>query len=285
MDFNNSIVSCNKKQIDPFICKIINFYFTLYDNLLPEPSFMKKLLLFFLLSYSLTLTAQYHGGFQDGYALVFSSQENVTPNIFNGGGNDGFSFLLSTTQNQSAGIYTGGSNDGFHSIIVTQQNTIPGIYTGGINDGFSVIKVPFQNSIPGIYTGGAGDGFALTVQNLQNATPNIFTGGVNDGYNMILSPLQNQTLNIFTGGANDGWSTASHSTYAIVYEFIGVGNWDIPSNWKNNVIPPSPLPANYEIIINPSGINCILNVPQILSPGSKLTIINGKTFVIPGDIQ
>jgi hypothetical protein len=70
-----------------------------------------------------------------------------------------------------------------------------------------------------------------------------------------------------------------------VYEFTGVGNWDVPANWKNNVVPPSPLPAGYEIIINPTGGSCILNVTQILSPGSKLTVVSNKTFVIPGNIQ
>lgn len=70
-----------------------------------------------------------------------------------------------------------------------------------------------------------------------------------------------------------------------IYRFIGNGNWDIASNWQNNNIPPSTLPSCYEIIIDPQ-INgeCILNVPQIISAGAKLTVKENKMFRIISDL-
>ena len=66
------------------------------------------------------------------------------------------------------------------------------------------------------------------------------------------------------------------------YMFIGSGNWNDPSNWSYNTLPPSPLPAGSEILINPqSGGECILNVPQSIAPGAKLTVVSGKNFRIP----
>jgi len=66
-----------------------------------------------------------------------------------------------------------------------------------------------------------------------------------------------------------------------VYTFIGTGNWSVVTNWLNNKIPPSVLPAGHEIIINPSSGNSVKNVPLTLTPGSKLTVMPGKTLIVP----
>lgn len=75
---------------------------------------------------------------------------------------------------------------------------------------------------------------------------------------------------------NDGFITGA-------YIFTGAGNWDIPSNWAGGVVPPNPLPAGNEIIIDPSG-DCILNVPQTISAGAKFTIRNNKNLLLPGNL-
>jgi hypothetical protein len=63
--------------------------------------------------------------------------------------------------------------------------------------------------------------------------------------------------------------------------FIGNGNWDEANNWLNNTIPPATLPSCYEIIIDPQvDGECILNVPQTVSAGGKLTVKAGKKFRI-----
>jgi len=66
-----------------------------------------------------------------------------------------------------------------------------------------------------------------------------------------------------------------------VYTFIGTGNWSLATNWANNKIPPSVLPAGHEIIINPSSGSSIKDISVTLSPGSKLTVMPGKTLIIP----
>ena len=68
-----------------------------------------------------------------------------------------------------------------------------------------------------------------------------------------------------------------------VYTFTGNGNWDIISNWSGNARPPAVLPPGSEIIVAPvAGGSCILNVPQTISAGSKITVQQGKNFVIQG---
>ncbi|MFI5131851.1 MAG: choice-of-anchor J domain-containing protein, partial [Chitinophagales bacterium] len=66
-----------------------------------------------------------------------------------------------------------------------------------------------------------------------------------------------------------------------VYTFIGTGNWSVASNWLNSKIPPAVLLAGQEIIINPSSGNSVKNVPLTLNPGSKLTVMPGKTLIVP----
>lgn len=206
---------------------------------------------------------------------------------YRGGKDDGFQELIANVQNVMPAIYRGGNDDGFNSRLVTSQNGFPSIYMGGNDDGFSGSRVLAQNTFPSIYTGGINDGFDHTVQFIQNALPNIYNGGVNDGFNLNVSLQQNALPSIYTGGANDGWAFISSSgiPVSVVYVFDGTGNWDIPSNWVNNLIPPSPLPAGSEIMINPNIGDCILNVSQVVSPGARITIVAGKRLVIPGYIQ
>ena len=65
------------------------------------------------------------------------------------------------------------------------------------------------------------------------------------------------------------------------YVFNGTGNWNITSNWLNNTIPPNPLPSGAEIIIDPFSGDCILNIPQTISPGGKITVMSGKNLLLP----
>jgi len=70
------------------------------------------------------------------------------------------------------------------------------------------------------------------------------------------------------------------------YTFTGNGNWDDASNWSNNRIPPSPLPASNSIIINPAaGGECILNVQQTVNDGAGFTVNTGKHLLIQGNLR
>lgn len=69
------------------------------------------------------------------------------------------------------------------------------------------------------------------------------------------------------------------------YRFLGNGNWDDPENWSGKIIPPSILPPGSEIIISPAQDGeCILNVQQTISAGSKLIVENNQHLMIPGDL-
>ena len=86
-------------------------------------------------------------------------------------------------------------------------------------------------------------------------------------------------------------SLSSNAVYKIVsdgpigYTFTGNGNWDIATNWSNNTMPPASLPAGAEIIIDPL-INgeCILNVPQTILTGAKITVQKNMKFKINGNL-
>lgn len=72
----------------------------------------------------------------------------------------------------------------------------------------------------------------------------------------------------------------------LAYTFTGDGNWDIASNWSNSTIPPASLPAGAEIIIDPAGNGeCILNVPQTVLSGAKLSVQKNKKFRVNGNLQ
>jgi pimeloyl-ACP methyl ester carboxylesterase len=74
-------------------------------------------------------------------------------------------------------------------------------------------------------------------------------------------------------------------TAKAIYTFTGNGNWDVAANWSNGAIPPVTLSAG-EIIINPnSDGTCILNTTQTITGTAKLTVSQGKKFVINNNLD
>jgi uncharacterized delta-60 repeat protein len=66
---------------------------------------------------------------------------------------------------------------------------------------------------------------------------------------------------------------------ANTYTFTGNGNWDVPANWGGGVVPPNPIPAGIEVVIDhANGGQCILNIPITVQTGGKITVPAGKTF-------
>ena len=76
----------------------------------------------------------------------------------------------------------------------------------------------------------------------------------------------------------------TNSVQPVTYTFNGNGNWNVPSNWINNMIPVSPLPFNHSILIAPTGGPCILNVPFIMGIGSHMTVAPNAAFIIQGNL-
>ena len=103
------------------------------------------------------------------------------------------------------------------------------------------------------------------------SSKNIFDNRINSMTGIALQRICN----------GDPFICASATTFI----FTGIGDWTVASNWANNLVPPSLLPAGSEIIINPSGNNsCILNQVQNIATGAKLTIITGKKFLVQGNL-
>lgn len=69
------------------------------------------------------------------------------------------------------------------------------------------------------------------------------------------------------------------------YTFTGNGNWNTPSNWSDNSIPPSTVPSGSRIVIDPiSTGECIINTVVTISAGASLTISPGARLRIPGNL-
>ena len=74
-------------------------------------------------------------------------------------------------------------------------------------------------------------------------------------------------------------------SYSQSYTFTGNGLWSDSSNWLNNAPPPPELPINATINVSPAvGGVCILNVRQVITPGSTLIVSEGSQFLIQGGI-
>ena len=68
------------------------------------------------------------------------------------------------------------------------------------------------------------------------------------------------------------------------YVFTGTGNWNVASNWLNNIMPPASISAGEHIVIDPASGQCTLNIPYTLSSGGRITVMPTKTFAIQGNL-
>jgi hypothetical protein len=73
--------------------------------------------------------------------------------------------------------------------------------------------------------------------------------------------------------------------YFTQYNFTGNGNWSDNANWQYHLVPPSTLVPGNEIMIDPvAGGTCTLDIPFTLSAGTKLSVKNGKNFLVKGNL-
>ncbi len=113
-----------------------------------------------------------------------------------------------------------------------------------------------------------------------NYDPNVEVLPTGGPVNYTVGPYAPSTIDSFYSIGNTGFINAITTTYT----FTGTGNWDVPGNWSNNTIPPNPLPAGSEIVIDPSSGSCILNISQAISPGASIKVNSNKSFLIPGNL-
>ncbi|MEP7142047.1 MAG: PQQ-dependent sugar dehydrogenase [Ferruginibacter sp.] len=97
-------------------------------------------------------------------------------------------------------------------------------------------------------------------------------GETEDGELYVVSLISNAVYRVGSSGA-------------VGYTFTGSGNWNDAANWSNSKIPPASLPAASEIIIDPAlNGECVLNVPQTILTGGKITVKPNKKFRIMGNL-
>ncbi len=101
----------------------------------------------------------------------------------------------------------------------------------------------------------------------------------------LIDAGQNVGLN-FNGTAPDLGAFETAPVASANFIFNGNGNWNIASNWLNNLIPPATLNAGSQITIDPViGGNCILNISYTLSPAAIFTVMAGKNLIIQGNLS
>ena len=81
------------------------------------------------------------------------------------------------------------------------------------------------------------------------------------------------------------WGKIDSLGYNCNYTFTGNGNWNVATNWANQLIPPPVLQYDATITISPTaGGECVLNVPQSITQGTHLIIPTGTKFRILGNL-
>lgn len=89
----------------------------------------------------------------------------------------------------------------------------------------------------------------------------------------------------FSGTAPEIGAFEIVPTASLTFTFNGNGNWNDDANWLNAAMPPAVLNTGNQIIINPiEGGQCLLNIPYTVAPGAVLTVMPGKTLIVPGSL-
>lgn len=108
----------------------------------------------------------------------------------------------------------------------------------------------------------------------DSATTDAFTGTIPQGGS-----------NTWGWGKANAWRGLKKVRTSVVYTFTGNGNWNEAANWTNRILPPASLLAGTIVIDHQFGGKCVLNVPQVISPGSSLIIKKDKNLVVAGSFQ
>lgn len=160
------------------------------------------------------------------------------------------------TQNPSAAITGGNVYRGRTYIDLYRYYISADFYSGKI---YITLQDTVNNS------------FTTTDQTVSNTGIADF-GETEDGELFAVSLTANAVYRVSANGS-------------IRYIFTGTGNWNVASNWSNNTIPPTSLPAGSEIIIAPEVAGtCILNIQQTILPGASLLVDENKKLLIEGDL-
>ncbi len=102
----------------------------------------------------------------------------------------------------------------------------------------------------------------------------------------IDKPVTNQAIakpaQADVSGTSNLSNPESPQNLPVTYTFTGDGLWSDQSQWNNNLKPPPTTTATSKIIINHiAGGQCRLDIPYIVTPGTDLIILPGKTLIVP----
>ncbi len=110
--------------------------------------------------------------------------------------------------------------------------------------------------------------------------------------NTLFEPNKTITITLAEGGDYDlganvtATGTILNDDAPKVYIFTGSGNYNVPANWDNSIVPPGTVLTGDEVIIDPPiGGECILNVPVTIMPGAKFEVRPGKVLRINNALQ
>ena len=131
---------------------------------------------------------------------------------------------------------------------------------------------------------------------IPNAPPDLFAALGKNDQKIYVVPSQGlvvvrtgnsayQVSEAFSPFDNLLWGRIDSLGINCQYTFTGNGNWNIATNWINNLIPPQTVQDSSQIFISPqTGGECDLNTPETLSNGSSLNISPGAKFKIEGNL-
>jgi hypothetical protein len=128
-----------------------------------------------------------------------------------------------------------------------------------------------------------------------DAGPYVYIVAEDKWYSMIgaTTPIQQYTSVEYVSSSN----TVRFATHGrgiidfaisepIIYYFVGNGNWNVASNWVNQLVPPATLTGNHEIFISPIATGeCVLNINQAVNTGAKITVARNRKFRVTGNLR
>lgn len=176
---------------------------------------------------------------------------------------------------------------GMHLFKIRVQDD-NGFWSGTQSDAFYVL--PPGATIPNLITAYQ---YWLNENDNQKTVVNLEAG-----VNPFQTPIQVDLSTIAAGkhairfqfkDSRGQWSEVTTDSVTVQaftqYTFTGNGNWSNASNWVNSVIPPSTVADGKEVIIDHAeGGECVMDVPVVMAPGSKLTVKPGKKLRIAGNL-
>jgi hypothetical protein len=147
-------------------------------------------------------------------------------------------------------------------------------------------KVFFENNQPLAASFDGAKGVAFILQGTQSVVIKVLPVG-----NTFFEPDKFVTVNLQEGGDYLLGNSLSISGRIVnddvptIFVFNGSGNFNVNSNWDNNIAPPNNiLNKGDEIILDPTDGECILNVPLTIMKGAKITVAPGKKLILQSNV-